>query len=72
MSRIKGAARAACLLGALLGGCAEPAPHAFTLVGERPAKAEEDNNTLEKAEDNCKQDTVFRAHEDAGRPKQGL
>jgi hypothetical protein len=57
MSRTKGAALAACLLGASLAGCAEPASHDFTLVGQRPAKAEEAHNTLQNAEVACKEDT---------------
>ena len=57
MSRTKGAALAACLLGASLAGCAEPASHDFTLVGQRPAKAEEAHNTLQNAEAACKADT---------------
>jgi hypothetical protein len=57
MSRTKGAALAACLLGASLAGCAEPAPHDFALVGQRPAKAEEAHNTLQNAEAACKEDT---------------
>ena len=50
-------ALAACLLGASLAGCAEPASHDFTLVGQRPAKAEEAHNTLQNAEAACKEDT---------------
>jgi hypothetical protein len=59
MSRVKVAVLAACLLGALLGGCAgsEPAPRDFTLVDQRPAKAAEAGNTLEAAEKACKEDT---------------
>jgi len=57
MSRIKGAALAVCLFGASLAGCAEPAPHDFALVGQRPAKAEEARNTLQIAESTCKEDT---------------
>jgi hypothetical protein len=56
MSRVTGTALA-CLLGASLTGCAEPAPHDFTLVGQRPAKAQEAGNTLQNAESVCKEDT---------------
>ena len=59
MTRVTGAALAACLLGACLTGCSytEPAPRDFTLVGERPAKAQEAGNALPAAEAACKQDT---------------
>jgi hypothetical protein len=57
MLRVKGAPLAVVLLGASLAGCAEPAPHDFTLVGQRPAKAEEAHNTIQNAEANCKEDT---------------
>jgi hypothetical protein len=59
MSRATNAALAACLLAAWLTGCSytEPAPRDFTLVGQRPAKAEEAGNTLEAAEADCKEDT---------------
>jgi len=60
MSRVQQAVLAACLLGALLGGCAgsEPAPRDFTLVNQRPAKAEEAGNTLSAAETACKTETA--------------
>ncbi len=50
---------AACLFGTLASGCshAEPAPRDFTLVNQRPAKAEEAGNTLEAAELACKEET---------------
>jgi hypothetical protein len=58
MMRVKSAALAACLLGAPLLGCAsDPAPHDFTLVGQRSAKAQEAGNTLAAAEAACKEDT---------------
>jgi hypothetical protein len=59
MSRVKVAVLAACLLGPLLAGCghSEPAPHDFTLVDQRPAKAEEAGNTLDAAEKACKEET---------------
>jgi hypothetical protein len=59
MSRVKGAALAACLIGASLSACGytEPAPRDFTLVGQRPAKAKEAGNTLAAAELACKEDT---------------
>jgi hypothetical protein len=59
MSRVGPAVLAACLLGALLSACslAEPKPKDFTLVDQRPAKAEEAGNTLEAAELACKEET---------------
>ena len=41
-----------CLLGTLVSACslAEPTPKNFTLVDQRPAKAEEAGNTLQAAE----------------------
>lgn len=59
MSRVKLAMLAACLFGALASGCspAEPAPKDFTLVDQRPAKAEEAGNTLQAAELACKDET---------------
>jgi hypothetical protein len=59
MSRVKPAMLAACLLGALASACslAEPAPKNFTLVDQRPAKAEEAGNTLQDAELACKEET---------------
>ena len=58
MSRVKPAVFVACLLGTLASACsqAEPTPKDFTLV-QRPAKAEEAGNTLEKAERLCKEET---------------
>ena len=56
MTRVTGAALAACLLGACC-SYTEPAPRDFTLVSQRPAKAQEAGNTLEAAEGACKQDT---------------
>jgi hypothetical protein len=49
----------ACLLGALASACsrAEPAPKDFTLVDQRPAKAEETGNTLAAAQLACKEET---------------
>ena len=41
-----------------LGRCiAEPTPKNFTLVDQRPAKAEEAGNTLQAAETACKDET---------------
>ena len=59
MSRVGSAVLAACLLGTLASACslAEPKPKNFTLVDQRPAKAEEAGNTLEAAELACKEDT---------------
>ena len=59
MSRVKLALLAACLLGTLASGCShsEPTPRDFTLVDQRPAKAEEAGNTLEKSELACKEET---------------
>jgi len=50
---------ASCLLGTLVSGCshAEPAAKDFTLVDQRPAKAQETGNTLEAAEQACKEET---------------
>jgi hypothetical protein len=60
MLRVKEAVLAACLLGTLLPGCShsEPTPRDFTLVNQRPAKAEEAGNTLQAAEKACKEDTA--------------
>jgi hypothetical protein len=62
MSRVKVAVLAACLLGPLLGSCAgsEPTPRDFTLVDQRPAKAEEAGNTLDAAEKACKEETATK------------
>lgn len=59
MSRVKFAALAACLIGVSASGCSlsDPAPRDFTVVNQRPAKAEEAGNTLEKAEAACKEET---------------
>jgi hypothetical protein len=58
MRRIRPALLAACLLGALAGGCSlTPSAKNFTLVDQRPAKAEEAGNTLEKAEAACQEET---------------
>ena len=59
MARVGPAVLVACLLGALASACslAEPRPQNFTLVDQRPAKAEEAGNTLEAAERACKEDT---------------
>ena len=38
----------------------EPAPQKFTLVGQRPAKAEESENTLEQATEACKQEAQVK------------
>jgi hypothetical protein len=48
-----------CLLGTLVSACslAEPTPKNFTLVDQRPAKAEEAGNTLQAAETACKDET---------------
>lgn len=58
MSRVRPAVLVACLLGTLASACsqAEPTPKDFTLV-QRPAKAEETGNTLEKAERICQAET---------------
>lgn len=59
MSRVRPAVLAACLLGALASACSlvEPAPKDFTLVDQRPAKAEETGNSLQAAELACKEET---------------
>jgi hypothetical protein len=59
MWRVRPAVLAACLLGALASACSlsEPAPKNFTLVDQRPAKAEEAGNTLQAAETACKAET---------------
>ena len=56
MSRVRSAVLAMCLLGTLVSACslAEPTPKNFTLVDQRPAKAEEAGNTLQAAETACK------------------
>src|SRR5262245_50158246 len=55
MTRVKSVALGAFLVGAPLLGCAsDPAPHDFTLVGQRPAKAQEAGNTIAAAEAACK------------------
>lgn len=59
MWRLKSALLALGLLGLALAACshAEPAPKDFTLVDQRPAKAEEKGNTLEAADFACKAET---------------
>ena len=59
MSSVRPAVLAACLLGTLAAGCSliEPAPKDFTLVDQRPAKAEETGNTLQAAELACREET---------------
>jgi hypothetical protein len=59
MWKVQVAIFAACLLGTLLPGCSrfEPTPRDFTLVGQRPAKAQEAGNTLAAATAFCKLDT---------------
>ena len=59
MSRVGSAVLAVCLLGTLLSACslAEPKPKNFTLVDQRPAKAEEAGNTIEAAQLACKEET---------------
>lgn len=60
MSRVKLAALAAWLIALGASGCSlsEPAPRDFTLVNQRPAKAEETGNSLEEAETKCKEETT--------------
>ena len=59
MSRVKLWAFAAFLIAMPGSGCSlsDPAPRNFTLVDQRPAKAEEASNTLEQAEAACKEET---------------
>jgi len=59
MSMMRPAVLALCLLGAVASACSliEPKPKNFTLVDQRPAKAEEAGNTLEAAEAACKAET---------------
>ena len=59
MSRVRSAVLAACLLGTLVSACslAEPTPKNFTLVDQRPAKAEETGDTLQAAQLACKEET---------------
>jgi hypothetical protein len=63
MSRVRPALLVACLLGTLASACshAEPTPKDFIRVDQRPAKAEEAGNTLEKAELACKEQTKQKA-----------
>jgi hypothetical protein len=58
MSRVRPAVLAACLIGALASACSlvERKPKDFTLVDQRPAKAEEAGNTLQAAELACKEE----------------
>ncbi len=50
---------AACVMGLSASGCSlsDPAPRDFTLVDQRPAKAEEAGNSLKEAEEACKEET---------------
>ena len=59
MSRINLLAFVACLTAIAASGCSlsNPAPRNFTLVDQRPAKAEETGNSLEEAEAACKEET---------------
>jgi hypothetical protein len=59
MSKTTRTGLAFCLLGALLPGCSlsEPAPRNFTQIDQRPAKAVEAKNTLQQAEQACKEQT---------------
>jgi hypothetical protein len=59
MSKIKVAVLASCLLATLLPGCShyEPPAQELVLVGQRPAKAIESNNTLSAATAFCKLET---------------
>jgi hypothetical protein len=59
MSRVGAAVLVICLVGALASACslADPAPKNFTMVDQRPAKAEEAGNTLQAAELACKEET---------------
>ena len=58
MARVEGAVLAACLLGTLPGcSLSAPAPRDFTLVDQRPAKAQEAGNALEAAQTACKAET---------------
>jgi hypothetical protein len=59
MSKVKLVMLAACLLAPLVSGCslAEPTQRDFTLVDQRPAKAEEGGNSLHSAETACKAET---------------
>jgi hypothetical protein len=58
MARVTLAVLAACLLGTASGcSLSDPAPRDFTLVDQRPAKAQEAGNTLETAREACKAET---------------
>jgi hypothetical protein len=59
MSKTRRTVLAFCLLGASLEGCSlyEPSKRDFTQVDQRPAKAQEANNTLAQAEAACKDQT---------------
>jgi hypothetical protein len=58
MARVTLAVLAACLLGTASGcSLSGPAPRDFTLVDQRPAKAQEAGNTLEAAQAVCKEET---------------
>ena len=58
MSRVEPAVLVICLLGALASACslAEPKPKNFTLVDQRPAKADEAGNLVEKKDANGRHD----------------
>jgi hypothetical protein len=59
MSRVKLSAFAVFLIAIPASGCSltQPAPRDFTLVNQREAKAEEKGNTLQAAEQACKEET---------------
>jgi hypothetical protein len=59
MSKVNLLPLAACLAALASSGCSlsEPAPRDFTLVGQRPGKAQESGNSLEAADIACKEET---------------
>jgi hypothetical protein len=59
MSKVNLLPLAACLAALASSGCSmsETAPRDFTLVGQRPVKAEESGNSLEAAEKACTEET---------------
>ena len=59
MSRAKLSAFAVCLMAIAASGCSlsQPAQRDFTLVNQREAKAEETGNSLQAAEQACKEET---------------
>ena len=59
MAKARRALLAVGVIGALLPGCSLPQPsaHNFTQLDQRPAKAQEENNTLAQAEAACNDDT---------------